>query len=75
MNCWLNTFVINLISAKCLDAYIQARLGAWPQEIDLGDQRLRDIKSIVDRMFEQCFRDRQFKQALGVALETRRMDM
>ncbi|CAL8114196.1 unnamed protein product [Orchesella dallaii] len=60
---------------KCLDAYIQARLQAWPEEIDLSDQRLRDIKSIVDRMFEQCWRDRQFKQALGVALETRRMDM
>lgn len=62
-------------SAKCLDAYIQARLSAWPSEIDLTDLRLKDIMNIVDRMFEQCFRDRQFKQALGVALETRRMDM
>ena len=26
-------------------------------------------------MFERCFSDKQWKQALGVAVETRRMDM
>ena len=36
------------------------------------DQRLQDIINIK---FEQCFNDGMYKQALGIALETRRLDM
>lgn len=36
------------------------------------DQRLEDI---VNRMFKRCFDDNQFKQAIGIAMETRRMDI
>src|SRR5690606_23162383 len=36
------------------------------------DPRLEDI---VNRMFQRCFDDSQFKQAIGIALETRRMDI
>jgi 26S proteasome regulatory subunit N2 len=35
------------------------------------DPRLIDV---VERMFERCFADSQFRQAIGVALETRRLD-
>ena len=35
------------------------------------DQRL---EAIVDRMFDRCFADGEYKQALGIALETRRLD-
>jgi 26S proteasome regulatory subunit N2 len=59
---------IETILAKCLDRYTTLRLKG---EEDI-DSRL---KTIVDRMFDQCFKDKQYKQALGVALETRRMDM
>lgn len=33
------------------------------------------LEAIVDRMFQRCFEDGQFRQAVGIALETRRMDM
>lgn len=32
------------------------------------------MEAIVNRKFDQCFKERQFKQAIGVALETRRCD-
>ena len=35
------------------------------------DERL---EKIVELMFERCFKDKQFKQALGIALESRRLD-
>ncbi|XP_021963338.1 26S proteasome non-ATPase regulatory subunit 1 [Folsomia candida] len=61
---------IETILAKCLDRYIHLRLDKTTE--NSIDPRLG---TIVDRMFEQCFKDKQYKQALGVALETRRMDM
>jgi len=33
------------------------------------------MEAIVTRMFEYCFEEREFKQAIGIALETRREDM
>jgi len=58
---------VETILAKCLDRYTKLRLAE--EEIDSR------LQHIVDRMFDQCFKDKQYKQALGVALETRRMDM
>lgn len=58
--------------AKCLDHYIQARTALPDGKETKIDSRL---EKIVEQMFEQCFGDKQFKQALGIALETRRMDM
>ncbi len=37
-----------------------------------GDPRL---KQIVERMFQRCIEDKEFKQALGIALESKRLDM
>jgi 26S proteasome regulatory subunit N2 len=36
------------------------------------DSRLEDI---VNRMFQRCFDDKKFKQAIGIAIETRRLDI
>ncbi len=36
------------------------------------DTRLEDI---VNRMFQRCFEDKKFKQAIGIAIETRRLDI
>lgn len=36
------------------------------------DPRLEDI---VNRMFARCFEDKKFKQAIGIAIETRRFDV
>merc|ERR1719228_769859 len=36
------------------------------------DKRLEDI---VNRMFDRCFEHGQYRQALGIAIETRRLDI
>nr|AAG33625.1 proteosome subunit RPN2 [Drosophila melanogaster] len=42
-----------------------------PKEASVVDERL---EGIVNRMIQRCLDDNQFRQALGIALETRRMD-
>ena len=41
-------------------------------ELKAVDPRLEDI---VNRMFQRCFEDKKFKQAIGIAIETRRLDV
>lgn len=33
------------------------------------------LEVIVERMFQRCFQDKEFKQAIGIALEARRLDV
>ncbi|XP_030747913.1 26S proteasome non-ATPase regulatory subunit 1 [Sitophilus oryzae] len=68
-----NEYVETTIS-KCIDHYTQQRIaladgtaGAKPI-----DPRL---EAIVNKMFQRCLDDGQYRQAMGLALETRRMDI
>lgn len=65
-----------IISAKCIDYYTQQRVleaeGKLPPNSKGIDPRL---EGIVNRMFQRCLDDNQYRQALGLALETRRMDI
>ncbi|XP_057333069.1 26S proteasome non-ATPase regulatory subunit 1 [Microplitis mediator] len=62
--------------AKCIDFYTQQRQleaeGKLPANAKAVDPRL---EGIVNRMFQRCLDDNQYRQALGLALETRRMDI
>ena len=59
--------------AKCIDKYAEMCARSFDEgSEDFIDPRLR---SVVDRMFERCFADKEYKQAVGIALETRRMDV
>ncbi|XP_030370099.1 26S proteasome non-ATPase regulatory subunit 1 [Scaptodrosophila lebanonensis] len=62
------------IIAKCIDFYIAQRVDFIenPKEAKPVDERL---EGIVNRMIQRCLDDNQFRQALGIALETRRMDI
>jgi 26S proteasome regulatory subunit N2 len=63
------------IVAKCIDQYVKKRVhneDCDASEFEPIDARL---EAIVEQMFSRCFEDRQYKQAVGLALETRRMDM
>lgn len=65
-----------LFLAKCIDYYTQQRIagidGSASTSSKLIDPRL---EAIVNRMFQRCLDDGQYRQALGLALETRRMDI
>lgn len=62
------------IIAKCIDFYVQQRIEIMEKsdEAKAVDPRLEEI---VNRMIERCLDDGQYRQALGIALETRRMDV
>ena len=56
------------IIAKCIDSYTAKRT-AGEENID------KRLETIVDRMFDRCFQHGQYRQALGIAIETRRLDV
>jgi len=60
---------VETIIAKCIDSYTQKKVAGDGEEIDPRQE------SIVNQMFARCFRDGQFRQAMGIAIETRRMDI
>lgn len=68
------TEYVETIIAKCIDFYIQQRVQAIdsPNDAKQIDPRL---EAIVNRMIQRCLDDGQYRQALGIALETRRMDI
>lgn len=68
------TEYVETIIAKCIDFYIQQSVAYIdnPTEAKPVDKRL---EAIVNRMIQRCLDDGQYRQALGIALETRRMDI
>lgn len=66
-------YVETLIN-KCIDRYVKLRQeivdskSVNPPAID------HKMELIIDKMFSRCFQDKMFKQAIGVALESRRLD-
>ncbi|CEH15192.1 26s proteasome regulatory subunit rpn2 psmd1 [Ceraceosorus bombacis] len=60
------------IIAKAIDAYIEQRAAATGDAAQDDDKRL---SSIVEQMFSRCIAEKEYKQALGIALETRRLDV
>ncbi|XP_013393221.1 26S proteasome non-ATPase regulatory subunit 1 [Lingula anatina] len=66
---------VETIIAKCIDSYTRMRV--HNAESDDVDQKPMDsrLEAVVNRMFQRCFDDKQFKQAVGIALETRRIDI
>ena len=74
---------VQTIISKCIDHYIKLRVQQAEQDLagDRGDSAASLIEidprleAVVNRMFQRCFSDRQYKQALGIALETRRVDI
>lgn len=68
------TVLLCFHSAKCIDYYTSLRVKRYEgsQEDEPIDPKL---EAIVNRMFVRCFEDQEYKQAIGIALETRRNDM
>ncbi|KAG0099850.1 proteasome regulatory particle base subunit [Podila epicladia] len=65
---------IDTIVSKCIDKYIALRNQEHedPQNVEPMDPRLKDV---VEKMFDRCYQDGEYKQAVGIALESRRMDV
>ncbi|XP_020291124.1 26S proteasome non-ATPase regulatory subunit 1 [Pseudomyrmex gracilis] len=62
--------------AKCIDYYTQQRVLEAEGKLAPGSKSIDPrLEGIVNRMFQRCLDDNQYRQALGLALETRRMDI
>ena len=59
---------VETIIAKCIDKYTKQRQA---EEANIDSK----LEEIVNRMFERCFQHGQFRQAVGIAIETRRLDI
>lgn len=68
------TEYVETIIAKCIDFYIQQRVVFIDAANDAKAVDTR-LEAIVNRMIQRCLDDGQYRQALGIALETRRMDI
>lgn len=68
-------FVETIIS-KCIDHYTKMRVHN-AEATDEADKKVIDprLEAVVNRMFQRCIDDKQFKQAVGISLETRRIDI
>jgi len=63
---------VDTLVSKCIDEYVRQRVAqAETKEPQPIDERL---ERIVLSMFDRCFHDKQYKQALGIAVESRRLD-
>ncbi|XP_020709438.2 26S proteasome non-ATPase regulatory subunit 1 isoform X2 [Athalia rosae] len=62
--------------AKCIDYYTQQRVFDAEGKSIVPNKAIDPrLEGIVNRMFQRCLDDGQYRQALGLALETRRMDI
>uniref|UniRef100_H3H6T6 26S proteasome non-ATPase regulatory subunit 1/RPN2 N-terminal domain-containing protein n=2 Tax=Phytophthora ramorum TaxID=164328 RepID=H3H6T6_PHYRM len=59
------------IIATCIDNYVAVRAKEDTEAEKALDPRLTHV---VERMFERCYAAGEFRQAMGIALETRRLD-
>jgi hypothetical protein len=63
-----------LHKGKCIDEYIRLRT-ELAESKDPGSIKIDErLEFIVLGMFDKCFANKKFKQALGIALDTRRLD-
>lgn len=64
---------VQTLIAKSIDDYVRIRSEAFEEKSEpVVDERLENI---VNRMFDRCFADGKYKQALGIGIEARRLDI
>jgi 26S proteasome regulatory subunit N2 len=64
---------VETIVAKIIDEYTRLRIHNAEQKQAL--QIPAGLEGVVNRMLERCFEDKEYRQALGLGMETRRLDV
>ncbi len=70
-NVSLKTEYIEIMLSKCIDRYKQLRNQQQSDPTVVIDEKM---ERIIEEMFQRCYVDHCFEQALGVALDTHRLD-
>ncbi|KAH7910870.1 26S proteasome regulatory complex non-ATPase subcomplex Rpn2 Psmd1 subunit [Hygrophoropsis aurantiaca] len=63
---------IETVISKAIDRYIQLRTDESSSKQAKIDPRLQ---TIIESIFERCIKEREYKQAIGIALESHRLDV
>lgn len=61
--------------AKCIDHYTKQCVENSELPVDAQKKVDPRLEGIVNKMFQRCLDDHKYKQAIGIALETRRLDI
>jgi len=66
---------VDCLVSKCIDQYTKLQQINY-EKTQEEDKTTIDIKlkNVVDKMLELCIKDGDIKQAIGIALESRRLD-
>ncbi|TPX36208.1 hypothetical protein SmJEL517_g01508 [Synchytrium microbalum] len=65
---------VETIISKCIDKYIADRTNQH-EHPTAGVKVDKDLEDVVERMFRRCYDDKEYKQAIGIAIESRRLDV
>mmetsp|Transcript_5894 Transcript_5894/g.16828 ORF Transcript_5894/g.16828 Transcript_5894/m.16828 type:complete len:1074 (-) Transcript_5894:415-3636(-) len=65
---------VQSILARAIDQYIEKRVEAPEAQGEAPAPIDERLTALVERMFDRCFEDGQLEQAIGIALESRRLD-
>jgi 26S proteasome regulatory subunit N2 len=71
-----DTEYVQTLVAKCVDEYILLSVKAAEEKVEGKEKTVLDprLVAIVERMLDKCMQDGKFQQAVGIALECRRLD-
>lgn len=68
---------------KCIDKYIERRVRIYEHEKQHNAEDMMQVppaqieskmEEVINKMFERCFNDGQYNQAIGISIESRRLD-
>ncbi|KAJ7293479.1 D-isomer specific 2-hydroxyacid dehydrogenase [Mycena rebaudengoi] len=63
---------VETVLSKAIDRYIEVRSEEQTSKSEKVDPRLQ---AIIENIFARCIEEREYKQAIGIALESRRLDV
>ncbi|KAJ7492719.1 D-isomer specific 2-hydroxyacid dehydrogenase [Mycena latifolia] len=63
---------VETVLSKAIDRYIEVRSEEQTGKSDKVDPRLQ---TVIENIFARCIDEREYKQAIGIALESRRLDV
>ncbi|KAJ7786208.1 D-isomer specific 2-hydroxyacid dehydrogenase [Mycena metata] len=63
---------VETVLSKAIDRYIEVRSEEQTSKADKVDPRLQ---TVIENIFARCIDEREYRQAIGIALESRRLDV
>lgn len=63
------------IVAACIDRYIKERSNADSTTTTTSSDMTLKLQKIVEQMWNRCIRDGEYRQAMGIAIDAKRLDV